>query len=98
MLSAIAHTGQNAGQITATYCAILKDGKMMLMAEGKQVNNDVKLADGTIVKIDGTVEKSDKTKITLKNGDCIDQDGNVIPSDKKRTEKDQLKEEKKEYK
>jgi len=85
-----ANTMQNDSQISATYCAMLKDGKMMLMAEGKQVNNEVKLANGTIVKTDGTVEKSDKTKIALKNGECIDQDGNILTSDKKAHEKDKL--------
>jgi len=84
------NTMQNDSQISATYCAMLKDGKMMLMAEGKQVNNQVKLANGTIVKTDGTVEKSDKTKIALKKGECIDQDGNILMSDNKEGQKDKL--------
>jgi hypothetical protein len=66
-----------------SYCAMLKDGKMMLMAEGKQVFNDVRLANGTEIKTDGTVIKADKSEAVLKNGDCIDQDGHIIPFDKK---------------
>ncbi len=87
VISVAAQDIQNDAKGGATYCAMLKDGKIMLMAEGKQVNNDVTLANGTIVRTDGTVEKADKTKVTLKNGDCIDQDGNIIPSDKKRGDK-----------
>jgi uncharacterized protein YdeI (BOF family) len=89
---------QNDSKINSTYCAILKDGKMMLMAEGKQVNNDVTLADGTIVKTDGTVMKKDKTQTNLQNGDCIDQDGNIMPLNKKRSTKDKIKEENKDKK
>ena len=96
VISATARDIQNDAKGSATYCAMLKDGKIMLMAEGKQVNNNVTLANGTIVKTDGTVEKTDKSKITLKNGDCIDQDGNIIPSDKKRSDK--LKEDSKDNK
>ena len=86
---------QSNSQVNATYCAMLKDGKIMLFAEGKQVNNEVKLANGTIVKTDGTLEKTDNTKVSLKNGDCIDQDGNILPVDKKRSEKDKKTEENK---
>ena len=84
---------QNESRNNEAYCALLKDGKIMLLAEGKQVNSDVKLANGTIVKADGTVHKSDKTNIFLKNGDCIDQDGNIIPASKIESEKDKMKEE-----
>jgi len=89
---------QNDSKMTSAYCAMLKDGKIMLMAEGKQVYSDVKLADGTKVKTDGTVEKSDKTKILLKNGECIDQDGNVIPADRRKSERDKLMQENKDKK
>ena len=78
-------------QSNPTYCAMLIDGKTLLTAEGKQVYADVKLANGTIVKTDCTVIKSDKTKLTLNNGDCIDQDGNIILADKKGSEKDKMK-------
>jgi hypothetical protein len=70
-------------QNNPTYCAMLMDGKMILTAEGKQVYASVKLANGTIVRTDCTVVKTDKTKVHLKNGDCVDQDGNIILADKK---------------
>ncbi|MEP7169290.1 MAG: DUF6799 domain-containing protein [Bacteroidota bacterium] len=89
---------QNDSKMTSAYCAMLKDGKIILMAEGKEVYSDLKLADGTKVKTDGTVEKSDKTKILLKNGECIDQDGNIIPADRRKSEKDKLIQEDKDQK
>src|SRR5438093_8855561 len=68
---------QNQSTNDSKYCAMLKDGKMTLMSEGKTVNAEINLSNGTKVSMEGTVTKSDGTKIVLENGECIDKDGNV---------------------
>jgi len=78
---------ENDTEDSSLYCVMLMDGKTMLMTEGKQVYTDIKLDNGIIIMTDGTVQKIDKTIISLKNGDCIDQDGNIIPADKRRVKR-----------
>lgn len=69
---------QNQNQNTPAYCAMLKDGKMILMADGKQMNGDVKLNNGTKITPDAVVVKKDGTQTVLKNGECVDKDGNIV--------------------
>ena len=84
---------QHEGKTVSTYCAMLKDGKLLLIAEGKEIYADINFSNGTILKANCTVEKSDQTTITLKNGDCVDQEGNIIPADVKINKKDKIKQE-----
>ena len=61
------------------YCAKLKEGKIVLVMQDKsEMNANIKLENGTVVKTDGTVVKADGSQITLKDGECIDRDGNVM--------------------
>src|ERR1051325_6053645 len=73
---------QNDKQSNSSYCALLKDGKMTLMKEGKQVNNEVTLSNGFKIRTDATLVKTDRTETVLKNGECVDKDGNIITSQK----------------
>jgi hypothetical protein len=73
------------------YCAKMMNGKMMVMYEGKEITSDVSLANGMQVTANGTLIKNDGSKVTLKNGECIDKDGNIV----QRKEKEKMKEEKK---
>ncbi len=63
------------------YCAKLIDGKLIVVNNGEQLTNDVKLADGTILHPDGNMVKPDGTSSMLKDGECIRKD--AIPDDKK---------------
>ena len=65
-----------------TYCALLKDGKMMLMTDGKTVNADVIFANGAKITIDATLKKKDGSEVVLKNGECVDANGEIIPDEK----------------
>ena len=75
------------------YCAMLKDGKMVLMKENVPVVADIELKDGSSISKDGSIRRKDGTKISLGNGECVDVNGTVIPrkvnSEKKGLEKDE---------
>ncbi|MBC7862903.1 MAG: hypothetical protein IAF38_08000 [Bacteroidia bacterium] len=61
------------------YCAKLKDGKISIMHEEKEITASVALLNGTKILVDGTVLKPDGTKIKLKDGQCADQEGVIDP-------------------
>lgn len=70
-------TGNLEQEKNGKYCAILKDGIMMLMKDGVTPTTAVTLRDGSKVTIDGNVLRSDGINIVLKNGECIDMNGNI---------------------
>ncbi|MDP1745803.1 MAG: hypothetical protein Q8L90_09515 [Bacteroidota bacterium] len=59
------------------YCAILKDGIMVLMKDEVPTTALVTLRDGSKVTLDGNILRSDGINIALKNGECIDINGNI---------------------
>jgi hypothetical protein len=65
------------------YCAKMKDGKMVVMHQGSAIMTDVRLDDGTMVKMDGTIIRTDSSKSKLKVGECISKDGMVAKEMKK---------------
>lgn len=60
-----------------SYCALLMSGKIILTADGKQVYSDVKLKKGIKLTTGGIVIYPNGSKIVLKNGECIDREGNI---------------------
>jgi hypothetical protein len=60
-------------------CIIMKDGKMIVMKDGKTapLMKDTIIAKGTIVTVDGSILKKDGTKMTLKNDEYIDISGKI---------------------
>ena len=82
---------QEQGTSHVKYCAHLMDGKVMIMQDKKDVASDVTLTNGTTIQMDGTVTKKDGTKMYLKNGDCVDNNGKLIDprdSDKMKSDSD----------
>lgn len=59
------------------YCAQMRDGKMIVLFEGKEITGDVFLKNGSTIKPDGTVISKDGVRFSLKEGQCIDQNGLV---------------------
>lgn len=59
----------------------MKDGKMWCTKNGKtmEMTKDMTLANGTVIMKDGTVKKADGTTMTLKNGERVDANGNMMP-------------------
>jgi X-X-X-Leu-X-X-Gly heptad repeat protein len=58
-------------------CVMMKDGKMMVMKNGKSelMDNSIKLNNGTTVMTDGSIKMSDGSFKMLKEGQCMDMDG-----------------------
>lgn len=67
------------------YCARMKDGMMRVMYQNEAITTTIVLHDGTQIKTDGTVVKKDGTLYVLKEGECVDKDGNIgeSPAQKK---------------
>jgi hypothetical protein len=59
------------------YCARMKDGMMRVMHENHPITTTIVLHDGTQIKTDGTVIRKDGTHYVLKEGECVDKDGNI---------------------
>lgn len=75
--------GNNAAPHTESYCAMLRDGKSIVMMNNVMLNTDVILKNGTLLRPSGTILRKDGTKDTLKEGQCIDQDGVISWKNKK---------------
>jgi hypothetical protein len=60
------------------YCAKLKDGVMVIMQNDLVISNDVTLRDSSKITKDGVLVKKNGNKVTLKEDECIDADGNIL--------------------
>ena len=67
----------------STYCVVLKDGNLMVLSEGKQVYQDIELADGIILRANATLVNKDGNEVALLNGDCVGKDGKITSPPKK---------------
>lgn len=63
---------------TASYCMGSKGDVLVLMKDGKQVYNDIKLDDGTRISTNGRIIKPDGTEHLLKENECADLDGEIL--------------------
>jgi hypothetical protein len=81
VLSTIALSGNESGNQDDKYCGKLKDGIIKVMYQGSPISTDVTLENGTVIKTDGTVIKKNGSKTTLKDGECIGEDGALIPKE-----------------
>ena len=72
----------------AKYCAMLKDGKLMLLRENESITADITLKDGSILTTDGAILRKDGTRVLLQNGECVDEQGKVLAKDKKDKKQD----------
>jgi len=68
-----------AQKVVDKECCMMKDGKMMHMKDGKTMtmDKDMKLKNGRMCKKTGEYTNADGKTVWLKNGQCIDMDGNV---------------------
>ena len=60
---------------------MMHDGKMMLMKAGHPataMDHEVRMSDGTIVEVDGTVKSKDGKTFLLQNGEIIMMDGHLM--------------------
>jgi len=66
---------------------MMKDGKMMLMKDGKAtgpMDHEMTLSDGTMVMTDGMVKKRDGKEIPMKDGQMLLMDGKMLQGGKAR--------------
>ncbi len=76
-------TGQGQQlQTSGQYCAALRKGEVKVISGNKEITSDVKLASGVKIKTNGTVIKNDGSSTVLKDGQCVNREGNIIKSDK----------------
>ncbi len=59
---------------------VMKDGKMSIQRNGSITNMDKEmiLLDETKVMTNGTIQRKNGTKMTLKNGEAIDMNGQIL--------------------
>lgn len=64
------------------YCARLKDkyGAVQMMSAGKNINTDITLDNGTIIKANGNIIRMDGKQVMLVCGECVDETGNLSKS------------------
>ena len=60
-------------------CVMMKDGKMMVMKNGKtmEMDKDMAMSNGTMVMKDGTVKMKDGKTMMMKNGDHMYMNGKI---------------------
>lgn len=76
-------TGINPGKKTTVsphaegkYCVMLKDGKVVVMLNETLIDHDIVFKDGSKLTPTGDFIKKGKTTV-LKNGDCVDKNGEL---------------------
>ena len=64
---------------------MMKDGKVMMIMQGKgmPLDKELTLGNGTKVMVDGTVTMKDGTKMMMKEGDMMNMDGEMVKHDAK---------------
>lgn len=70
---------------TKRYCAKLMDGLVVVSENGKQLTQVATLGNGTEISMNGIVTKKDGSKLIMKEGDCVDKDGNLVQASTKIT-------------
>ncbi len=60
-------------------CCMMKDGKMMVMIDGKTMpmDKEMTMKNGTICMPNGEYTMKDGTKMMMKNGDCMEMSGKM---------------------
>ncbi len=61
-----------------SYCMIVKGDEQVLTQNGTEIKEDVKLKNGDRLSAEGRVRRTDGTEIKLKEGECINNNGEVI--------------------
>lgn len=60
------------------YCAVMRSGKVEVIHQGKTIVSEVILANGTTVKPDGRIFTASGKMRRLKDGECVDKEGNIF--------------------
>jgi len=60
------------------YCAELKDGLLVVIADEKIITSDITTDNGTIIQANGNIIQKDGITTVLKDGECIDTQGLIV--------------------
>ena len=74
-----------ATQVEAAEGIMMKDGKMMMMKDGKPtgpMNHEMKMSDGHKVMPDGTMKMNDGTEMRMQEGQMMTMDGKMVEGGK----------------
>ena len=66
------------GKMNKKDCVMMKNGHLLMMKDGKTMDmpTDIVLENGMSISKNGTVTNADGTTRVMKNGDCVDMNGN----------------------
>src|SRR4051812_22517994 len=73
-------TSSNEKASKHTYCATVKDGKVVVKNEDKAITADAVLDNGIRITSDGYIVKKDGNRTALKSGQCVNESGDIISS------------------
>ena|ERR1051326_4840405 len=59
------------------FCAKMKDGKTIVMHNNKELTSDYIASNGVKIQTDGTVIRKDGSTFLLKDGQCVNTEGNL---------------------
>lgn len=62
-------------------CCMLEAGRMICIKNGKSsvLENDLTLKNGFVITTKGTIKTTDDKIISLREGECVDMSGNLMP-------------------
>jgi hypothetical protein len=63
----------NPGKDPDSYCLKSKNGKTVVMHNGSELTETIKLSDGTKVKPNGTIVFTSGKRVKLEKGECVDE-------------------------
>jgi hypothetical protein len=63
----------NTGIDPGNYCVKSINGKMCVEKDGSAITKEIKFKDGTCLEPNGTVIMTDGKKVTLKEGECVNE-------------------------
>lgn len=70
---------KNNKQRSGYYCLVVKGEEQVLTKDGKEITDeDIKLKSGDRLSIEGRIRKVDGTEIKLKEGECVNENGEVL--------------------
>lgn len=75
------NTDVDNGTRDTPYCMTMQGSSAVLMANGIAATKTIVLKNGIQVTPDGVITMPDGTCRTMKDGECINQNGSTMPSD-----------------
>lgn len=85
-------TGSSSEMWKDKFCAKMINGKTVVMHNDKELTSDFTASSGVKIKTDGTVIKKDGSTLMLKEGECVNTQGNFEKKGLMKSDKSEKKE------